>query len=628
MAWNIRGLNRPLKQSEVRVLVAENNLKVCAILESHVEVTKLVKVCKNVFRKWNWTSNGGQCSRGTRIILGWDTDSVDLMVLAQSDQVIHVQLIFKADKKVLFGSFVYAENKYQERRALWDDLCKHNSLCYNKPWFVMGDFNTTLYHEDSLYGPSKHTISMREFNECIQKLELFDIKGHGLHYTWTQKPKNGVGLLKKIDRVMGNFKFLEIFPDAYAMYQPYRVSDHSPCILKTNISVANRAKPFKFPNFITAKPEFRKYVVQEWSKSIDGVHMFSVMKKLRSLKPNARCKIHSIVDASGNRHDGDGVVDALVTREEIKQAMFSISENKAPGPDGYTSAFFKHAWDIVGEEVTNAVLDFFDNGQLLKQINHAILSLIPKKDTADSVLDYRPISCCNVLYKCISKIITERIKGSLESFVGINQSAFVPGRKISDNILLTQELMHNYHLNRGPPRCAFKIDIQKAYDTVNWSFLEVVLQRFGFHNKMVKWIMTCVTTASYSVSINGDIHGYFPGKRGLRQGDPMSPYLFTLIMEVLSLLLQKAAESSFKYHAHCAKQKIINVSFADDLFIFVNGDISLVKKVKNALELFTSISGLVPSPSKSTVFLCNVPPSVRQQILSVMPFQQGVLPIR
>ncbi|XP_022003043.1 uncharacterized protein LOC110900463 [Helianthus annuus] len=381
---------------------------------------------------------------------------------------------------------------------------------------------------------------------------------------------------------------------------------------------------------------------------------------------NARCKIHSVVDASGNRHDGDGVVDALVshysnflgveypvesvnledvftnvlsanvadymvrqvTREEIKQAMFSISENKSPGPDGYTSAFFKHAWDIVGEEVTNAVLDFFDNGQLLKQINHTILSLIPKKDTADSVLDYRPISCCNVLYKCISKIITERIKGSLESLVRINQSAFVPGRKISDNILLTQELMHNYHLNRGPPRCAFKIDIQKAYDTVNWSFLEVVLQRFGFHNKMVKWIMTCVTTASYSVSINGDIHGYFPGKRGLRQGDPMSPYLFTLIMEVLSLLLQKAAESSFKYHAHCTKQKIINVSFADDLFIFVNGDISSVKKVKNALELFTSISGLVPSPSKSTVFLCNVPPSVRQQILSVMPFQQGVLPVR
>ncbi|KAJ0852391.1 putative RNA-directed DNA polymerase [Helianthus annuus] len=291
-----------------------------------------------------------------------------------------------------------------------------------------------------------------------------------------------------------------------------------------------------------------------------------------------------------------------VTCEEVKNAMFSIGEDKAPGPDGYTSTFFKKAWEIVGNEVTNAVLQFFENGKLLKQINHTILALLPKKDIPDSVLDYRPISCCNVLYKCISKIITDRLKGSLGSLVSINQSAFVPGRKISDNILLTQELMHNYHLNRGPSRCAFKIDIQKAYDTVNWSFLEDVLGRFGFQHKMVNWIMTCGSTVSYSLCINGNLHGYFRGKWGLRQGDPMSPYLFTLVMEVLSLLLKRAASMPFKYHAHCAKEKIINVSFADDLFIFVHGDVVSVKKIKEALEIFTNISVLAPSPAKSTVF--------------------------
>ncbi|KAJ0711326.1 putative RNA-directed DNA polymerase [Helianthus annuus] len=307
---------------------------------------------------------------------------------------------------------------------------------------------------------------------------------------------------------------------------------------------------------------------------------------------NARNKIHCINDVHGNRFEGEDVAAALldhysnflgmedlvsslddedlfvnklshdtaeymvrqVTREKVKKAMFSIGENKAPGPDGYTSAFFKQAWDIVGDEVTNAVLAFFDNGKLLKQINHTIIALVPKKDSPNSVLDYRPISCCNVLFKCISKILSDRIKGSLNVLVSINQSAFVSGQKISDNILLTQELMHNYHINRGPPRCAFKIDIQKAYDTVNWSFLESILHRFGFHRKMVNWIMTCVTTVSYSLSINGDLHGYFPGKRGLRQGDPISPYLFTLVMEVLSLLFQRAAlNTSFKFHAHCAK---------------------------------------------------------------------------
>ena len=172
-----------------------------------------------------------------------------------------------------------------------------------------------------------------------------------------------------------------------------------------------------------------------------------------------------------------------VTEDEVKKAMFSIGENKAPGPDGYTSAFFKKSWDVVGDEVTKAVLDFFSNGQILKQINHTILALVPKIDTPNTVLDYRPISCCNVLYKCISKIITDRLKGSLGLLVNINQSAFVPGRKISDNILLTQELMHNYHVDRGPPRCALKIDIQKAYDTVSWSFFGSNSKPFWFSPK-------------------------------------------------------------------------------------------------------------------------------------------------
>ncbi|KAJ0770489.1 putative RNA-directed DNA polymerase [Helianthus annuus] len=173
-----------------------------------------------------------------------------------------------------------------------------------------------------------------------------------------------------------------------------------------------------------------------------------------------------------------------------------------------------------------------------------------------------------------------------------------------------------------------KIDIQKAYDTVNWNFLENVLVWFGFHHKMVKWIMTCVSTVSYSLCINGSLHGYFRGKRGLRQGDPMSPYLFTLVMEVLSLLLKRAASMPFKYHAQCAKEKIINLSFADDLFIFVHGDVVSVKKVKEALETFTNISGLAPSPAKSTVFFCNVPLAVRQEILNIMPYQEGILPVR
>ncbi|XP_022032544.1 uncharacterized protein LOC110933639 [Helianthus annuus] len=145
------------------------------------------------------------------------------------------------------------------------------------------------------------------------------------------------------------------------------------------------------------------------------------------------------------------------------------------------------------------------------------------------------------------------------SMTQFKTSAFVPGRRISDIILLTQELMHQYHRQTGPPRCAFKVDIQKAYDTVDWSFLRAAL---------------C-----------GNVHGFFKGKRGLRQGDPMFPYLFMIVMEVLTAILQTAASlsTSFKFHNKCEKQMIINLCFADDLFLFARGEVKSAKLIMESL---------------------------------------------
>ncbi|GJY59697.1 hypothetical protein Tco_0459589 [Tanacetum coccineum] len=265
--------------------------------------------------------------------------------------------------------------------------------------------------------------------------------------------------------------------------------------------------------------------------------MYRVVKKLKSLKKPLR----QLLYGKGNLHenviklrlDSNQALDMIknVTAKEVKDAIFLMGNDKSPGPDGYTACFFKESWDIVANDVILAVQEFFTNGKLLKELNHMIIALIPKVASPSRINDYRPISCCNVLFKCISKIISNRIKESLKMLISPNQSAFVPRRRISDNILLTQELIHNYHLDRGTPRCTFKVDIQKAYDTVDWCFLKEVLLAFGFHVRMVDWIMECVTTTSYSLCINGVLHGYFKGKRGLRQGDPLSPYLFTIIME-------------------------------------------------------------------------------------------------
>nr|GEY39399.1 hypothetical protein [Tanacetum cinerariifolium] len=162
-------------------------------------------------------------------------------------------------------------------------------------------------------------------------------------------------------------------------------------------------------------------------------------------------------------------------------------------------------WEMILRRLFNK---FFNNGTLLKELNHTIIALILKVAAPSRINDYRLISCCNVLFKCISKIIANHIKDILKFLVSPNQIAFVPGRRISDNILLIQELMHNYHLDRGQPRYAFKVDIQKAYDTMDWDFLKDILMGFGFHPPLIHWIMECVSSTTFLVSINGSIHGF------------------------------------------------------------------------------------------------------------------------
>ncbi|GJV34113.1 aspartic peptidase [Tanacetum coccineum] len=597
------------------------------------------------------------------------------------------------------------------------------------PWVMLGDFNIALNMEDSYSGSSSMDSAMCDFKDCVRNIEVIDINSFGLHYTWNQKPKGRGGVLKKLDRILGNIDFVDVFSGAYAMFQPCRISDHASCVLKIPTLSAAKPKPFKFFNFLAYKENFIGVVSDQWSYHVTGHYMYQVVQKMKALKKpfrkllhdqgnlharvnrlrdeldevqkaldrdpsnsglrdeevvyvqafseakldeeqflrqkakiewlevgdsnsdyfhksikchNQRSRIDLIttadnVEVTGNlipnvfmshymaflgmdmtydELDSDGLFEKKVsnlsnenmikpvTNDEIKRAMFGIRDNKSPGPDGFTFVFFKKSWDVVGQDVCNAVRDFFVNGKLLKEINHTFLALILKIATPLKVTDYRSISCCNVIYKCISKILTNRIIEGIKEVVSDNQSAFVPGRRILDNILLTQELIHNYHLDRGPPRCAFKVDIQKAYDTVDWCFLDRVLTCFGFHPSMIKWIMACVTPTSFSLSINGDIHGFFKGKRGLRQGDPLSSYLFTLVMEILTLILKRRVRLSndFQYHKHCEDLNIINVCFAADLFLFTRGDVELAKVIMDSLNEFKAISGLVPSIPKSTVF--------------------------
>lgn len=197
----------------------------------------------------------------------------------------------------------------------------------------------------------------------------------------------------------------------------------------------------------------------------------------------------------------------------------------------------------------DAIKSFFTKGFLPKGLNSTIRSLIPKKKQAIEMKDFRPISCCNVIYKVISKILANRLKLILPKFIAQNQSTFVKERLLMENVLLATELVKDYLKASISPRCTLKIDISKAFDSVQWSFLLNILSALNFPEKFVHWIRLCISTASFSVQVSGELAGYFGSQRGLRQGCSLSPYLFVICMNILSKLIDKTAISrNFGYH--------------------------------------------------------------------------------
>lgn len=201
--------------------------------------------------------------------------------------------------------------------------------------------------------------------------------------------------------------------------------------------------------------------------------------------------------------------------EEITRVMMKLNANESPGPDGLTSGFFKAAWPLLSQEFTASVSSFFETAFLPAATNATILSLVPKRTGATTVGNYRPIACCNIIYKVISKLLVHRLKPMLPDLVLPNQTGIVQGRLLVENIVLASETVHGYHRNIGPKRLVLKVDIAKEFDTVNWDFIFNCLFSIGLPNAFIRRLRACVCTPSFSVGYNGTIQGYFKSKRGL-----------------------------------------------------------------------------------------------------------------
>jgi hypothetical protein len=317
---------------------------------------------------------------------------------------------------------------------------------------------------------------------------------------------------------------------------------------------------------------------------------------------------------------------AIPDELEIYHAVSHLGQTKAPGPDGMTGLFYTTYWQIVRLDVIHFVQSFFSGGYMLQEINHTNLVLIPKTDNPSRANQFRPISLANFNYKIISKILANRLKPFLQNIISPNQSAFLKGRSIHDNAIMAHEIFHSLKKKRGNGGwMAVKLDMAKAFDQMEWSFLLHIFRLLGFNDLWIHMIHQCLSSVKFSVMLDGSPYGNFSSSRGLRQGDPLSPFLFILGAEALSRLIL-SEENNGKLHGIQISRNSPSVShlaYADDFFFFSKAKVSEAETFLLCLKKYEGWSGQMVNFTKSSIFFSkNTKPPIISAITAILNLRQ------
>eukprot|EP00253_Pinus_taeda_P028919 PITA_28919 len=316
-----------------------------------------------------------------------------------------------------------------------------------------------------------------------------------------------------------------------------------------------------------------------------------------------------------------------VSEKEVSEVLKEMQNGKAPGPNGFNVDFFKVCWNIIKKDIVRVVEDSRLNRTILKALNTSFIALIPKQNNAQTPERYRPIALCNVVYKIISKVAANRLKPLLPTLVLGEQSGYMEGRKILDNIIQAHEVVHSLTSKRKVGMI-MQLDIAKAYDEVNWTYIRKVLSVFGFDHNWIRWVMALVTSSSFSILVNGSPSEIFLPSRGLRQGDPLSLFLFILMMEGLGRSIKHAKVTGKIQGLQLSEngQVLTHQLFVDDTML---EGIPIVKEAlayKQILNDFSMAAGMEVNISKSKLFFFNTHIAIQRNVSRILGFQRESLP--
>ncbi|WJX53700.1 hypothetical protein P8452_39668 [Trifolium repens] len=320
---------------------------------------------------------------------------------------------------------------------------------------------------------------------------------------------------------------------------------------------------------------------------------------------------------------------APFTLEEIEDMVKSSDGSKSPGPDGFNFAFIKAFWDLMKCEVRILFDQFHGNACLPKSLFSYFITLIPKVKSPQSLGDFRPISLLGCLYKLVSKVLAARLAKVIGSLIPNTQSAFIKGRNLVEGVVAVNEVID--FAKKSRQRCLiFKVDFEKAYDSVDWGFLDYILRRFGFCDKWRAWMRACVCSGNMSVLVNGCPTEEINIRRGLKQGDPLAPHLFLLVAEGLGALMRKAVEiDRFQpFRVGSARLPVSILQYADDTLCIGEATVENLWALKAVLRGFELASGLKVNFWKSSIIGVNVPNDFMAMAANFLHCRIGVTPFK
>ncbi|XP_031096869.1 uncharacterized protein LOC116001112 [Ipomoea triloba] len=525
LSWNCRGIVNGRVKKHVKELLNTPKPDALCLLEIH---SPKIQGMINLVNRLGFTNRFLVEPMGFAggLLLFWKHGHINLEVIVHSSQSIHTRI--KQGLVDIFMTFAYVKPNPMAKQRFWEN-CKLLGTNIQGPWIVIGDLNDIASEDEQWGSEATCNASLQRFVDAYSSCGLVDLGHSGPKFTWCRSVGNRITQMRRLDRTLWNTAAQLAFPEGKTVVLPRLCSDHNPVLFMdvAGIPSNQNVRPKRFEAAWLTREDYGTIwrdatrirdrnmadIISDiteqsflWNRNVFG-NIFNRKRHLEArilgiqqeLDYTSSARLQAL-ERTLTKDLNDVLYQEEVPIEEVKKAVFGMKKYGSPGPDGIQAIFYQHFWGEIGPALTTMVNQALETGTVHKSLAQACMTLIPKKDTPETAADFRPITLLNVAFKVISKVLVNRMRPIMCTLIGPHQNSFLPSQSTQDNVILTQEIIHTMHKHKGKKGLmAVKIDLQKAYDSVDWDFLQETLECFGFPRKVIDLIMFTFKESEISI---------------------------------------------------------------------------------------------------------------------------------